>query len=612
MLPVKLLPQFIRLRNLREVPKCFCYALPLLATIVPCSLAQSVPPPPLGMQADAAFADSFRSNHVTNVFATTQKTSCYTPEVPYAGNLGPTNGYTGETACNGRANTGENQGPYPTQNVVNQPQLVNNHSESDLRVDPTDPNHLIGQTKWFVSAEGYNEGYNHLQGFYESFDGGKTWSVQGHVPGYEGFTDNTDPVGAFDGFGNYHALLLPYQFSYDKFGFQVFANGSSLPNPALPGEAISSAVRPHGAISAIDWNFTHNGSLDYLMTAPNAHSNDPDKQWITVDLNPASPHYNRIYAMWTLFVFNPSNVFVSFSDANADGSHTDWSTPTVLPTINGHPWDSYMLPHVTPDGTVYTTETNNPAQQGFQFADLYVISSRDGGLTWQTPLLVHHDIFVPTYQNTTFREGIVNTFAVGHHLINGRYPLYVSWEDGSSGVSNLYLTTSLDGGVTWPTPIVVNDNTNPVDELQPNLNVADNGVTDTVSVAFYDRRLPCPAAGTAEAFSAGIALDPGTSASPGTPYGRSNFCVNTAIQFYNATLQPIGRNIRLSAHTWDPQLNAPHPHCICSSETFIGDYFGNTSGGSNEYTTSVSTFDDGSNPNHYQQQVVASVPIPKP
>src|SRR5260370_25366019 len=66
MLPVKLLPQFIRLRNLREVPKCFCYALALLATLVPCSLPQSVPPPPQGMQADAAFADRFRSNHVTN------------------------------------------------------------------------------------------------------------------------------------------------------------------------------------------------------------------------------------------------------------------------------------------------------------------------------------------------------------------------------------------------------------------------------------------------------------------------------------------------------------------------------------------------------------------
>jgi len=100
--------------------------------------------------------------------------------------------------------------------------------------------------------------------------------------------------------------------------------------------------------------------------------------------------------------------------------------------------------------------------------------------------------------------------------------------------------------------------------------------------------------------------------SPGTPYGRSNYCVNISIQFYNAMLQPIGHNIRLSQHTWDPQRNAPRPRCICDRETFIGDYFGNTSGGSTEYTTSVSTCDDGSNANHYQQQVVASLPIPKP
>jgi hypothetical protein len=596
------------LRKFWMPAKFLCCAVSVLTTLAPRALAQSVPPPPQGTQTDAAFADSFKLNHVTNVFATTQRTSCYTPEVPYAGNLGPTNGYTGETPCNGSANTGEDLGPYPTQNVANRPVLVKDHSESDLRVDPANPSHLIGQTKWFLSAEGYN----HLLGFYESFDGGKNWSAQGHVPGYEGFTDNTDPVGAFDAFGNYHALLLPYQFSYDDTGGQVFNNGSSLPNPALPAEAISSAVRPRGAVAATAWEFTHNGSLDYLMTASNAHSNDPDKQWITVDLYPSSPHYNRIYAMWTLFAFNPSSVFISFSDANVDGSHTDWSPPAVLPSINGHPWDSYMLPHATPDGTVYTTETNNPAQQGFQFADLYVIASHDGGVTWQTPLLVHHDIFVPTYRNTTFREGIVNTFAVGHHFVNGRYPLYISWEDGSAGVSNIYLTSSTDGGASWSAPIVVNDNGNPVDELQPNLNVADDGVTDTVSVAFYDRRLACPAAGSAEAISAGIALDPGTAASPGAPYGRANYCINTAIQFYTATLQAIGHNIRLSQQTWDPQLNAPHPRGIGSSETFIGDYFGNTSSASTEYTTSVSTFDDGSNQNHYQQQVVASLPIPKP
>src|SRR5262245_9374747 len=103
-----------KLRNFWTPARYFCCALSLLTTLVPPSLAQSVPPPPQGTQTDAAFADSFRLNHVTDVFTTTQKTSCYTPEVRFAGNLGPTDGYTGETPCNGGANTGEDLGPYPT------------------------------------------------------------------------------------------------------------------------------------------------------------------------------------------------------------------------------------------------------------------------------------------------------------------------------------------------------------------------------------------------------------------------------------------------------------------------------------------------------------------
>jgi len=48
MFPVKPVRQSIPLHNPREVPKCFCRTLVLLATLVPCSLAQSVPPPPQG------------------------------------------------------------------------------------------------------------------------------------------------------------------------------------------------------------------------------------------------------------------------------------------------------------------------------------------------------------------------------------------------------------------------------------------------------------------------------------------------------------------------------------------------------------------------------------
>ena len=593
----------------------------VLAVLFAAGATASAAPPPQGTQSDSAFATSYATAGVTNVSATTQRRSCYRPEVLYLDALDPSLGYPGGggSPCNAALPpsapfTGEDVGPYPTQDAVgasNPVLLVKDHSESDIRVDPTNATHLIGQSKWIVNAEGYN----HQNGFYESFDGGATWPVQGHVPGYEGWTDVTDPVGAFDPYGNFYSLLLPYNFYYDKFGFHRFDNGTNQTNPTVPPEAISVSVRPHGATGPNDWITTHNGHPDFIATAQNAHSNDPDKQWIAIDTNPSSPCFGTVYAMWTIFVYNPAYIYVSTATANPNGTHSDWSSAQVLPTISGKPWDTYLLPHVAPDGTIWTTITNNPQKKDFSTADVYVISSKDCGKTWTSPLPVVSDLLVPTYENTTFREGIVNTFALGQRKVADHYPLYVSYEDGSAGLSNVYLTASYDDGHSWTTPIRVNDNAGPTEALQPNLDVAPNGVA---SVAFYDRRLPCPSAGTAEALAAGLRYDPGTAASPGTPYGRANYCVNTAIQFYKPDLRQanpaIGQNVRLSAHTWDPQLNAPHPGCICSSGTFIGDYFGvNSSSAGKTFTTSVSTFDyGGENPTYYQQQIVAAVATPTP
>ncbi len=126
-------------------------------------------PVPQGTQSDASYAASFAARAVTNVDATSGKVSCYRPEVPYFTSNAPANAYSGMTPCPG-ATTGEDTGaagPYPTQVGSNPgypaagPMLVKSRSESDLRVDPTNPLHLIGSSKWFVSAEGYN----HLLGF---------------------------------------------------------------------------------------------------------------------------------------------------------------------------------------------------------------------------------------------------------------------------------------------------------------------------------------------------------------------------------------------------------------------------------------------------------------
>jgi hypothetical protein len=578
---------------------------------------------PQGTQSDKAYANSYQSNHVTNVFATTQKTSCYTPEVPFFTSLGPNDGYSGMSACPG-STTGEALGPYPSQAgsnagfVAATPMLVKDHSESDLRVDPTNPKHLIGSSKWVVSAEGYN----HLLGFYESWDGGQTWPVQGHIPGYEGWTDNTDPVGAFDTFGNYYSLILPYEFYYNSDGSHNFqTNKNKEPNPTVPAEAITVATRPHGAASATDWS-TSGGQMDIVAPYP-AKGREPDKQWITVDTSPTSTHKNRIYAMWTVFDGFAAVPWVSYADViNKGPGHTAWSTPQTLPTAGSNPQgDTYLLPHVDGNGVVYTTITNFEPKQGFCCTSIILDKSTDGGVTWQSVSTVIADVIAPPleYPNTGFRDGIEDTFTVGQQPVHGNYPLYVSWEDHSAGFGNLILSASYDGGLTWSTPIQVNDNANTsVDAVQPNLTAAANG---TVSVAFYDRRLACPAAGTREAIGAGLALDQQSASYTGSqgplpPYGFTNYCINSSIQFYNATLGPLGHNVRTSQHTWDPQLNQPKPSSPGSAEGFIGDYYGNitggnlASGGLNDYTTSVSTFDDGSNPSHYQQQVIATIAVP--
>ena len=95
------------------------------------------------------------------------------------------------------------------------------------------------------------------------------------------------------------------------------------------------------------------------------------------------------------------------------------------------------------------------------------------------------------------------------------------------------------------------------------------------------------------------------------PYGRANYCINAAIQFYTARLKPLGHNVRLSAHTWDPQLSSPRPECICSPDSFIGDYFGVDSRGGFTYTSSVETYNAaGENPGYHQQQLVSKLRTP--
>src|SRR5437867_11487164 len=99
---------------LRRTSLAICATLAIVAlAAVPASTASpGIGNVPQGSQSDSAYAKSgkYRS---TNVLATTQRTSCYTPEAAFFTSLAPANGYDCMTECTG-AYTGADPGPYAT------------------------------------------------------------------------------------------------------------------------------------------------------------------------------------------------------------------------------------------------------------------------------------------------------------------------------------------------------------------------------------------------------------------------------------------------------------------------------------------------------------------
>jgi len=140
---------------------------------------------------------------------------------------------------------------------------------------------------------------------------------------------------------------------------------------------------------------------------------------------------------------------------------------------------------------------NYDGEHGGCCVDVLMDYSLDGGVNWKGPFSVAQDVHVPPltgagYVNTTFEDGIEETFAVGNQpaASTGHYPIYVAYESKSTGFGNILLSASYDQGLTWSFPIQVNDNVvTTVDEFQPNLAVAPNG---TVSVNFYGPAVGLP------------------------------------------------------------------------------------------------------------------------
>jgi hypothetical protein len=200
------------------------------------------------------------------------------------------------------------------------------------------------------------------------------------------------------------------------------------------------------------------------------------------------------------------------------------------------------------------------------------------------------------YVPDTFRDGTPYSLTV--NPANGNLLLAFENYDRSLPKGTIWLAQSADEGKTWSKPVQVNDPAAPGDTFQQKVFAAPNG---EFGVAFYDRRLACPA-------SDPIAADA----------GLANTCIDVTVQFYDAAGDPLGGNRRATLQTWDPNVVPPQPGGLSGTTTFIGDYFGGAMTNGAAHLLFVSTapgYQAGAVPGGgyappYQQQIYARVPAP--
>ena len=471
---------------------------------------------------------------------------------------------------------------------INDAAYNNHRGESWIAVDPTNPNHLVGTSKFFFDPVFY---LFHL-GSYVSSNGGTSWTNE-VIPGFDcqsapnfSWVDTTDPIHAFDSAGRVFSTLLPFSLTYNSAGNQVWN--------VIPNSAISVVKSNDGGNT---WTMGNQGQPLAIYTSSGL-GRTADKQWMTADANPSSPFRDNVYVGWTLFAGFSSEIW--FSRSTDHGEH--FSTPMMLSVANNDgPFNTYIFLGTGPDGALYISYGSFPSNLSPE-SDVWLLKSTDGGQTFTGPTLATRFRFVTavTLPNTTFRDGISYNMTV--NPANGH--VLLALEVQSDNGIDVQLAESADGGSTFSTPIFVNDPAtvhDGTDQFQPTVSA---GPDSTVAVAFYDRRLACPFG------------DPNILPAD---QGRTNFCINTSIQFFSdgpEGLQKIGSNTRVTQATWDPQNpgtnsdGLAHPGGPNSSVTFIGDYFGLALSKQDAFVLFLSNYNLDQNSSNDQQQFLGIVPIP--
>jgi hypothetical protein len=479
-----------------------------------------------------------------------------------------------------------------------------NHSESWLAVKPGTEN-LVGSSKFFFDK--YSTFYMFYLGAYQILAG--TPSGNNQVQGYDcistgtqamppSWTDTTDPNVDFDTQGRVYQTVLPFNSFFDA--TKLHPDGEI--DMSYSDDLGRNWVKGNGGVPLEPPNNASAKQLGHVE----------DKQWVAVNHIPGNRFQDHVYAAWAVFNGNGGGIKVRMA-VSRDRGQTFGKAVTITPPSEVSAGATYVYPEIDAAGNVYVSVVSFPPNG--TSSTIYVARSTDDARTFGPFVPVTTVSSIPTagLPNTRFRDGITESFAASPTFPGHLYLTYEDW-DPLLGQMDVKFTQSTDGGSTWTTPVVVNDNVDapgvPTDQFQPSVAAGPNGA---VAVAFYDRRQACP-------------NDP--SVLP-ADVGRTNFCIDTSLQAYKDSgsgAVPVGGNVRISQFTWDPEQPAQHLGGLSqypcagardpcpTGSGFIGDYFGLAVSAQNIYALMVSTHypsdvtaDEGG-PIYYQQQVLATVP----
>ncbi len=327
-------------------------------------------------------------------------------------------------------------------------------NEVTVAINPLNPANIIEGANDYRGWDGTGAAGSWC-GIYTSFDSGGHWNM-GLVPhsGALSWSSSAgDPSAAFDLMGNAYFTCL----------------GFVRAGPFITNNTIA-------VTKSTDGGMTWLPPVNVVSTAstPPFH----DKPYMAVDTSIGSPHKNNIYVSWTNFSSLSGGASPIYFSRSVNGG-ASFSTPMKISGTQSYCQGSQ--PSVGPAGEVYVSFISYSGSQ----SRLYVTRSDDGGVTFNTPVFVSNVVDpgdLPEY----YRTPTIPSSATDHSSGQFSGSIYVVWQDGRNGHSDIFVSYSRDRGVTWSAAKKVNDDATTNAQFFPFVSVAPTGRVDVV---FYDRRL---------------------------------------------------------------------------------------------------------------------------